>query len=521
MRRATACLATLSMAAAFAACSPVGGTGDPAVSNTTAATSTGTAAGSDAYNLAIFTPADGITLSNNTPINKWAVLTSDIQKAVKDAAADSSETAANVTTKTSTATDLDKQSQDVEDYVVSHLADTNAMASTTLIVAPVSQTDEVTRQYGDYVRQDVTWNAEPVDGETDQQKTQRQAGERLVSALTLAHEAGTRVVILSNQLQGFTPDLYVPFTTAKAIGHIQAEQLARKLKLDATSPQNPKSIEVMIPLSSTGADGNGTVDTTFAQEAFAGIWEVLGPYFSDGRAVSPSGYLSSATTDDDWKAVTFDPSSDDAAGRELTRRLGNSQATNASQLKHIDGIIAMNDYVSSQVVTALTDLGYTGSSADINPEISISGIVGSLTGKIDLSKRAVPSPRKAPSPSPGASASSGIKLPFSSTNDVSSATAWPIVTGYGAYADTITHIVNGKQWMTALANRKDTATLLAKVVAAYAANADPSQIDGLTAADYQGTSVAAIVKDQLAVAASNLKTMLIDTGYITPADAGL
>lgn len=42
------------------------------------------------------------------------------------------------------------------------------------------------------------------------------------------------------------------------------------------------------------------------------------------------------------------------------------------------------------------DLGYTGSAADINPSITISGIVDNITGKKDLKKQSVPDPAQAP-----------------------------------------------------------------------------------------------------------------------------
>ncbi len=50
----------------------------------------------------------------------------------------------------------------------------------------------------------------------------------------------------------------------------------------------------------------------------------------------------------------------------------------------------MNNYIASEVIKELDDLGYTGSAADINPQITISGIVGNITGKKDLSRDAVP-----------------------------------------------------------------------------------------------------------------------------------
>ena len=44
----------------------------------------------------------------------------------------------------------------------------------------------------------------------------------------------------------------------------------------------------------------------------AGVWNVLAPYFQDGRALSPSGLLTAETTADDWRSVAFDASDEDA-----------------------------------------------------------------------------------------------------------------------------------------------------------------------------------------------------------------
>ncbi len=59
-------------------------------------------------------PSDGITLSQHTPLNKWAKLVPDITSELKKQGFKS----ANITTTTSS--DLAKQSQDIQDYVVNH-----------------------------------------------------------------------------------------------------------------------------------------------------------------------------------------------------------------------------------------------------------------------------------------------------------------------------------------------------------------------------------------------------------------
>ena len=78
-----------------------------------------------------------------------------------------------------------------------------------------------------------------------------------------------------------------------------------KLELDKTSSDNPKHIEVLLPYDAADESGS-TADATFAQDVFKGIWSVLGPYFKEGKAVSPSGTLTSSSTESDWASVAFD-----------------------------------------------------------------------------------------------------------------------------------------------------------------------------------------------------------------------
>ena len=89
-------------------------------------------------------------------------------------------------------------------------------------------------------------------------------------------------------------------------------------------------------------------------------------------------------------------------------------------------------------------LGDTGSAADINPSITISGIVDNITGKKDLKKQSVPDPAQAPESDDGDSDTEDTSDSLDEQNS-----QWPIITGYGAYVSSIPTIVNGKQCMTA------------------------------------------------------------------------
>lgn len=108
----------------------------------------------------MFTPSDGITLNQQVPLNKWAKLVPDLTKALVDAGFKKGDI--NHTTSDS----LDKQSRAIQDFVVDHLSNNTtddsgiaiAPDNMTLLVAPVVEADASTRQYGDYVSQNLSTN---------------------------------------------------------------------------------------------------------------------------------------------------------------------------------------------------------------------------------------------------------------------------------------------------------------------------------------------------------------------------
>ncbi|QOL33102.1 hypothetical protein BE0216_02105 [Bifidobacterium eulemuris] len=532
---------------------------DPDSSSTTV--STGAKDGA----VAIFTPSDGITISQHTPLNKWAKLVPEITDALE------AEGMSGDHIESFTSDSLDRQSRTVQDYVVDHLSATDEddieAQHTTLLVAPVVQTDDSTRQYGDYIRQELahddendentaddadasdtsdtsdtgsaddgdssadasegTSEADGTDSTEDAEDSEaeriveenRQAADRLVSALRLAQDSGMHVVLMASTIEGYSPDAFVSFSDARSIGQLQAEKMVTKLELDKVSEDNPKYVEVMLPYdpqsSSADTDDAASADdadtsASFAQEAFAGIWSVLGPYFESGVLRSPSGILTASTTADDWRLVAYDASEDDATGSELANRLDVENSDSGHT--RIDGVIAMNDYVASDVIDELEALGYTGSAADINPSITISGIVDNITGKKDLAREAVPDPIKAPD-TDGTDAD---------TQDEAERDAqWPLVTGYGAYVDSMPDLVSGKQWMTGLEDRKALAEATAQACVRLNTGTTLDDMESVSTTTIAGKETPTISEALLAVSASNLKAELITPGYITMAEAGL
>ena len=517
-------LACLVMVASASACGPAisGGRQSPTAPQSQA-TSTSTA--EVPGRVAIFTPSDGITLSQHTPINKWAALVPELKSAL------TKEHLSSKRIDAYTSGNLEDQSKELQDYVVNRLSERKTEKTsepTTLVVAPMTSPDSITRQYGDYISESLDVDAKD------------RASSRLVSSLRLAAGAGMHVVLMANQVPGIQPDLFVQLSDARAIGQMQAEKLASKLELDKASKDNPCRIEILLPnrpadassdasSTDTGAEANQTEQdqqedqNSFPAQAFAGIWQVLGPYFKDGRADSPSGRLQADSTERDWQAVAFDPGKDaSATGKELATRL--SMNDDAKSHTEVDGILAMNDFIVSGVVSELRDLGYRGSSADVNPEISISGIVGSMAGRQDLHRQRVPKPAQSPASQNSSGSQADSSQNTGKTQESTSSddhTAWPIISGYGAYADNIPQIVDGQQWMTGLEDRLGLAGDIAKACVNLNSQGKVPAMDTIQTVNQDGKQLHRLSRPLVAVSASNLKATLIDTGYIKPADAGL
>ena len=443
---------------------------------------------------AIFTPSDQLELSQNVPLGTWAKFVPEMKTSLINAGF------SKTSISTTTSGTLEDQSSAVQDAVVSSVSSSSKTSDvTTLVVAPVPASGENDAKFGDFVSRSYSREANSTSASSTSSSKTNTALARLADALELAQQSGIRVIIVANKIPGFTPDLFLQMSSAAMIGEIQAKNLVTKLQLDSASSARPRVIEVLLPESKS----NG-----FNRQFFSGIWSVLKPYFVNGKAVSASGTLTSSTTVADWKSVTFDATTPTAAGDEIYQRLTKKLSASTSSkvtTPEIDGIIASNDFVVSGVVKKLTKMGYTGSSVQINPSISVSGIVEGIIGKRDIQRSAVPDP----------SASSSKKS--TTTND----SQWPIITGYGANIATLPDIVNGHLWMTTIEDRGNAATLLSRVCAAWAKGKKVTSVAGVKTSTYYTTSVPTIDAGLVAISADNLKTTLIDKGYASLSDAGL
>ena len=431
----------------------------------------------------IFTPRDPI--GNRHSPNSWDALYSDIRQELMQQGF--SESAISHTSSS----DIEEQSRELSSYVK---AQNGSHKKKIIFIAPVQAESPLTKDYSPYATQQ--------DGTT--------GTAVLRSTLDKARSVGIRTILFGNTVKGFTADVRVPMLTGRDVGRVQAKQLVSKLKLSEASAKHPASIEILLPL---------VKDNDFTKEIFQGIWDILGPYYASGSVYSPSGLLTKNSSAENWKNVTVDSSDQSSIADAVTARLATH---NGHRHRRINGILAVNDNTAAGVIKALGRMGYTGSSADINPQISVGGVVRNLTGGTTVKRRPVPEPfvredNGADSPADGSR----------NARETADYPQWPIVTGFGAYLSSLPDIVNGKQWSTTFIDRKAYARDLAQICAFIAQDKSlgyiASAMKNVSAGSRPSGTTKSVTLDEplLTISASNMKTILIDKGYIKATDADL
>lgn len=355
----------------------------------------------------------------------------------------------------------------------------------------------------------------------------------LAHMLGAAQEAGVTVINLGSPIEGFTANVQGELSSPWLIGRLQALGIVNKLHLASTVENQPQAVEVLIPYN----------DESFAQQAFEGVWEILGPFFRSGRVYSPSGRLGANSTADSWKSVAYAATSDDDTQKELESRLDASGR--AVSHMEIDAVLCLNDSAASGAIAALKSMGYTGTSATINPDVSISGLVDNLRGSKDITKQQVPAPSHTPSEASTDSSettdSAQLAEEQNTLRDTRDSTSWPLITGYGTYKSQLGSIVSGEQWFTGLEDRQGYAQDLARIASGIGQGTSlhdlTSQVNSLSEDDSSASSASSdsssagassapaqtfvLQRTLLAITADNIKSSLIDRGYVSAADAGL
>lgn len=500
----------------------------------------------------IFVPSDGITLTQNTPTNKWG----GFADAIKRYLVESGYSQDSITVVTSGS--LTDQAKALADYVEKNTASdddatdsadadagtdteanaadatastdsTNAETETStpkpatsqdknvVILAPALKLDAAAKQFGDLIgdgTKELGSSATISAVLSTQEAAEQQEAETSIARSTQTIRAwGSALITVARNLEDVSSDMFVKTSSAYQIGMLQANELAVKLELSQATTANPKRIEIVIP-----EESNETISSDF----FDGVWSVLGPYFKKGTAISASGLVASTSTEADWRDVLIPADSEAQVRQAFSDLLTDAQGEESGAVSSVrlDGVVASNDFIATQVTDVLKERGYTGSAADINPEITLSGIVGNIAGNQDLSREKVPSPTSdvdtPPVTSPDDAADSGTSTSSSDTDS----SRWPIVTGYGSYVNNIPLVVSGKQWLTGLENRNGLASDIADACTRYSTG-EKIQGSSSKTITLNGKKVPLITRSLVGIVGTNIKSSLIDTGYVTAAEAGL
>ena len=323
---------------------------------------------------------------------------------------------------------------------------------------------------------------------------------------------GVRVVGCSDLVSAHM-DAYVDMATPESIGILQAREALSKIRANTLSASNPAQVLLLVP---------GNPQNEASRDFLSGVFSVLETPLQQGviqlvglpEVKSLSSFLDSSAARDFY--FGSDLYSADIS-RRLTRLLddlieqqGGTTTSNGlmkalpfvrSSTIALDAVIAGTDYISTQLVSVLTSKGYQGSAADINPDVSLSGIVNSLSGKKVLNKHKVPYPANT--------------LPSAEFNSM-----WPVISGYGAID--VPSIVSGKEWVTGISNEESIASLFALLARNSALHkklaTKVSELEGMTLSSRASRTLISV--DLVPISSSQVKN-LIKEGYISAADAGL
>lgn len=323
---------------------------------------------------------------------------------------------------------------------------------------------------------------------------------------------GVRVVGCSDLVSAHM-DAYVDMATPESIGVLQAREALSKIRANTLSASNPAQVLLLVP---------GNPQNEASRDFLSGVFSVLETPLQQGviQLVGLPEVKSLSSFLDSSAARNFYFGSD-LYSADISRRLtsllddlieeqGGTTASNGlmkalpfvrSSTIALDAVIAGTDYISTQLVSVLTSKGYQGSAADINPDVSLSGIVNSLSGKKVLNKHKVPYPANT--------------LPSAEFNSM-----WPVISGYGAID--VPSIVSGKEWVTGISDEESVASLFALLARNAALHkklaTKVSELEGMTLSSRASRTLISV--DLVPISSSQVKN-LIKEGYISAADAGL
>lgn len=350
--------------------------------------------------------------------------------------------------------------------------------------------------------------------------------------LHLLQKQGVKIVLMAHRIPDFQPYAFINMAQPSAIGEMQATNLLKKLNIDTSSPVTPRQILIFV---------GGKTPTS--QEFLTGVWKVFKPYFIKGLARDPLLPLSpeqlKALPDEEVinklvqnSAVNTSEGNieTDSSLRELLEQAQNqqnsvekfaAQAPEFSGIKPqkidtvqnnplvINGVVAANDYIASRLIHVLKQDKYTGTSASVNPGVSIAQIVQTVITQNVLSRLPAPLPKSS------LEEARGLSL-----RAMSPGKQWPVITGFGSIISNLQNITYGKQWITGLLNRQELKKNVINICFTFSPPARPT--DSAKKEAFHPILQGSVLSPGLIpIDNSTIKRELVNTGYVEPAIIGL
>lgn len=284
----------------------------------------------------------------------------------------------------------------------------------------------------------------------------------------------------------------VSLPTMYEIGQMEASSLLKKIKNYSLSALAPFPLLILLPFTPDSQQSRQD-----AHELFNGMWSRLSSYFEKKLIYDP------AWDGKNWENLMVDVATPNALQKDLKKIIDQARIAENSYLSslgesaspallpNIGAVLASNDFVASQVGGMLKNMGYQGTVADAGTSLSV--------GKEQEAKKQAP---PAPSRSMGIEAQ---KLVAKALIKERKAQNWPILIGFGALLSSLQNVVNAREWSTGLVDRTALASAIADACLKEEKGGSPPP-----------QSVPAVMVDE-----NNFKQILIDTGFVSPDQAGL
>jgi ABC-type xylose transport system substrate-binding protein len=203
--------------------------------------------------------------------------------------------------------------------------------------------------------------------------------------------------------------------------------------------------------------GKTVRDDLRARDYFKGVFEVLKPYFVSGKLVTLSGLMTNETVLADYKKFEVNASDENEMSNLLAKNLRDVYGYGTEHEKRLDVIIATDDYLANACKKPLEEIG-------ANPEVQNS--------------------------------------------------LWPIITGFGGNKTSIVNVVNKNQSMTVIYDTNGLVADLSKLIINNAV-----LMDGNQAVKHAETTL--LQTKLIYITQANLMDEMVNSGYISPQDAGL